>query len=133
MENEGEVKINFWDMGGDPVYFEVRNEFYLDTHGVFLTFDVSNRISFENLKVWMKELKQFSNSSPPIIICGNKCDNIRTVSREEGEIEAQEFGAKYAFTYFRYYETSAVDGSGIQEMFLELFKEALEFSKSSEK
>jgi len=28
------VKINFWDVAGDPVYFEVRNEFYRETHGV---------------------------------------------------------------------------------------------------
>jgi len=28
------VKINFWDVAGDPLYFEVRNEFYRDTHGV---------------------------------------------------------------------------------------------------
>ena len=28
------VKINFWDVAGDPSYYEVRNEFYRDTHGV---------------------------------------------------------------------------------------------------
>jgi GTPase SAR1 family protein len=28
------VKVNFWDVAGDPVYYEVRNEFYKDTQGV---------------------------------------------------------------------------------------------------
>ncbi|KAG5457357.1 MAG: hypothetical protein BJ554DRAFT_2653 [Olpidium bornovanus] len=29
-----ESKINFWDVAGDGVYYEVRNEFYKDTQGV---------------------------------------------------------------------------------------------------
>ena len=32
------VKVNFWDIGGDPVYFDIRNEFYKDTHGVNLAY-----------------------------------------------------------------------------------------------
>lgn len=26
------VKINFWDVGGDAIYFDIRNEFYKDIH-----------------------------------------------------------------------------------------------------
>lgn len=30
--------MNFWDVAGDAVYFEIRNEFYKDTNGVGLVF-----------------------------------------------------------------------------------------------
>lgn len=29
-----EVRVNFWDLSGQPEFFEVRNEFYKDTQGV---------------------------------------------------------------------------------------------------
>lgn len=32
------VKVNFWDVAGADVYYDVRNEFYKDTHGVNHTF-----------------------------------------------------------------------------------------------
>lgn len=28
------VKVNFWDLSGDPEFLEVRNEFYSDAQGV---------------------------------------------------------------------------------------------------
>lgn len=28
------VRINFWDIGGDEAFFDIRNEFYKDTDGV---------------------------------------------------------------------------------------------------
>lgn len=31
-----EVRVNFWDLSGNPEFFEIRNEFYKDTHGVCL-------------------------------------------------------------------------------------------------
>lgn len=28
------VKVNFWDLSGQPEFFEIRNEFYKNTQGV---------------------------------------------------------------------------------------------------
>ena len=30
------VKVNFWDLSGQPEFFEIRNEFYKSTQGVRL-------------------------------------------------------------------------------------------------
>ena len=35
-----EVKLNIFDMSGHPIFHEVRNEFYKDTQGAILVFDV---------------------------------------------------------------------------------------------
>lgn len=49
-----EVKVNFWDLSGHPEFFDVRNEFYKDTQGALLCFDVCNKRSFDALDKWVK-------------------------------------------------------------------------------
>ena len=39
---------------GNPLFYDVRNEFYRDAHGILLVFDVSDRSSFESLTRWPK-------------------------------------------------------------------------------
>uniref|UniRef100_A0A5K4FAV4 Rab family GTPase n=1 Tax=Schistosoma mansoni TaxID=6183 RepID=A0A5K4FAV4_SCHMA len=76
VENK-ELRVNIFDMSGNPSFYDIRNEFYKDTNGVILTFDVTNRKTFENLIRWVRELhfesgEADSVSSPVIIVCGNK-------------------------------------------------------------
>lgn len=41
-----EVRVNFWDLSGHAEFFQVRNEFYRETQGALLVFDVTSRRSF---------------------------------------------------------------------------------------
>eukprot|EP00842_Homolaphlyctis_polyrhiza_P002401 jgi/Hompol1/3161/HPOL_006375-RA len=113
-----EIKVNFWDVGGDAVYFDVRNEFYKDTHGVMLVMDVSTHSSLEHIEKWIAELKGYANSNVVLFLVANKIDIIpRMVSTVEGEAMAQNIGAKY-------FETSAATGEGVADMFDRLFMSA---------
>ncbi|KAJ3077164.1 DnaJ sub C member 27 [Podochytrium sp. JEL0797] len=120
LENETEVKVNFWDVAGDPVYFEVRNEFYKDTHGAILLYDTTSRKSFEALEKWVDELMTFYTNEVVIFLVANKVDlSPRIVSTKEGK----NYADKMEFTYF---ETSALTGEGVQQMFDGLFAKVLE-------
>ena len=44
------VKVNFWDLSGQPEFFEVRNEFYKDTQGAILVYDCTSRASFKAVR-----------------------------------------------------------------------------------
>ena len=44
-----EVSIHIFDTSGSPIFAEVRNEFYRDTHGIVLAFDVCRRDTFDAL------------------------------------------------------------------------------------
>ena len=55
-----EAKVNFWDLAGAPEFFDVRNEFYKDTQGAILVFDVTKKLSFDALGAWVKELTKFA-------------------------------------------------------------------------
>lgn len=109
------VRVNFWDLSGHPEFFEVRNEFYKDTQGGLLIFDVSSRKSFESLENWLRESAQFGGNKFPCIVCGNKVDKKRVITEEE----AARWAAHKGFAYF---ETSAKTGENIEDALNALFK-----------
>ncbi|KXS21989.1 RJL family GTPase [Gonapodya prolifera JEL478] len=112
-----ELKVSFWDSAGDPAYFEIRSEFYKDTQGVLLVFDVSQRKSFESLDRWLQELKNLSGTDAVLIVVGNKIDSAqRTVPTTEIASYCAKIGK-------RFFETSASSGQGIQDLFDQMFSE----------
>ncbi|XP_033618991.1 dnaJ homolog subfamily C member 27 isoform X2 [Fukomys damarensis] len=104
-------------MAGHPFFYEVRNEFYKDTQGVILVYDVGQKESFDALDAWLAEMKQelgphANMDSVIFVVCANKidCTKHRCVSESEGRLWAESKG-------FLYFETSAQTGEGINEMF----------------
>lgn len=115
-----EVKVNIFDMAGHPIFYEVRNEFYKDTQGAILVFDVNDRTSFESLDHWLLEMQtemgnQTEHDNVVICVCANKIDRKRMVDEHEARLWADSKG-------FLYFETSALTGEGVNEMFQALFE-----------
>ncbi|GAB1598072.1 dnaJ homolog subfamily C member 27-like [Argonauta hians] len=106
-----DVRLNIFDMAGHPMFYEVRNEFYRDTQGALLVFDLSRRCTFESLDQWLVEMNEMTNCNNMVVcVCGNKVDKRRVVDELEGRLWADSHG-------FHYFETSALTGEGILEMF----------------
>lgn len=118
--DQTELRVNFWDLSGDEHYLDVRNEFYKDSQGVILVYDVNLRETFDRLQKWLEEGKKYQLPNHiPIIVVGNKSDvNQRQVSYKEGENFALEKG-------YSFYETSSLTGDYVNEMFEHLFSEVL--------
>ena len=116
-----QVKVNFWDLSGHPEFFEVRNEFYKDTQGAMLVYDISSRKSFEALNMWVKEAAKFAGGTTGItfVLCGNKNDKKRVVPEAEGRAWADQHE-------MRFFETSAKSGENVNEMFEYLFTAVVE-------
>ncbi|KAI8899531.1 P-loop containing nucleoside triphosphate hydrolase protein [Globomyces pollinis-pini] len=115
-----DVKVNFWDTAGDDVYFDIRNEFYKDTHGVILVYDISDISTYASLKRWIEEFKQYCTTDVILYVLGNKSDleEKREVTFEQGEQMADMCKA-------RFFEVSALNGTNVDDMFSELFYETL--------
>ncbi|ORX63981.1 P-loop containing nucleoside triphosphate hydrolase protein [Anaeromyces robustus] len=122
-----EIKINFWDVAGDPLYYEVRNEFYKDTHGIMLVFDLSVRKTFEDLIQWLAEINRFIRKKEIVVhLIGNKSDKEpRLVSYEE----AVKFAMK---NNFKYTEISSKDIDGVCNLFQELFIDVINSYKNQD-
>lgn len=118
------VRVNFWDLSGHPEFFEIRNEFYKDAQGVLLVFDVSLRESFDELEAWLAEATKYgiTLSETPVVVCANKVDKRRVVTEEEGRQFASTRG-------LHYFETSAMSGANVTEVFMDVFTAAVRRAK----
>ena len=119
------VRVNFWDLSGHPEFFEIRNEFYKEAQGIVLVYDVSSRDSFDDLDDWILEATKFgvSINDIPVVLCANKVDKRRMVTEDEGRQYASTKG-------MRYFETSAMSGANVSEMFQDLFTLAVRKAKA---
>lgn len=111
--NDEKIKVNIWDTAGQERYQGLSKSFYKRGNGIILTYDVTNRESFNHLKKWIDSIMTFKNENARIIIVGNKIDLVRQVNKED----AVELAKKYKYKYF---ETSAKTSKGVNECFLYL-------------
>ncbi|XP_044165496.1 dnaJ homolog subfamily C member 27-like isoform X2 [Acropora millepora] len=113
--NKPAIRIKVISMGNAETE-KVRNEFYKDTQGAMLVYDVGNRESFEVLDSWLEEISKDIGSASDLqgvvfAVCANKGDcGKRIVEEAEGHRWANSHG-------FSYFETSAQTGEGINDMF----------------
>ena len=79
---------------------------------MILTYDITERSSFNALGKWLSDIKDNVIEGTFIILCGNKIDlnNKRVIPKEEGEKFAKENNISFA-------ETSATTGQGIEILF----------------
>lgn len=115
-----DLKINFWDVAGDPQFYEVRNEFYKDTLGAILVYDTTAGKTFDVLDKWVEELRKLGGNDVVIVLVGNKTDlSPRIITEEDGRVYAEKKG-------FAFYETSALTSKNVKEMFDSLFRAVIE-------
>lgn len=68
-------QFNLWDLSGDPIYSEVRNEFFKESQVLLLMYDITKKRSFENLNNWMGEVSRADGGATlPVYVIGLKSD-----------------------------------------------------------
>jgi GTPase SAR1 family protein len=79
-----------------------------------MVYDITDRKSFENLDVWLKDVKEFGEKNTGIILAGNKVDlaDARAVSTDEGKNFSQKLDKDAAFL-----ETSAKNADNVEQAF----------------
>lgn len=83
IENKN-YKLWVWDTAGQEKYRSIIKNYYRDSHGVLLMYDISDYKSFKSLDYYMKSLELIRDET---IICliGNKTDrDDRKISTMEG-------------------------------------------------
>ncbi len=111
-------KLKIWDTAGQERFKSQCLIPLKSSLGVMLVYDVTKKKTFEDVKDWIDLISEnitSNNNNFTIILVGNKTDleDDRKISYEEGEKLAKDY--KYSF-----YETSALNGSNVEEAFMDL-------------
>ena len=109
------IKLQIWDTCGQELYRSLITNFYRNASLAIMVYAINNKDSFDNIDVWLKELKIHSNPDSKVFLIGNKIDleNERKVNREQGE----EYSNQNNFSLFM--ESSAKTGFNAQKIFIE--------------
>ena len=114
------VKLKIWDTAGQERYHNITNQMYKGADGIILVYSVIDESSFQKITELLEQItSNITDDEISIILLGNKCDlEGRAITKEQGKEKADSLNIKY-------YETSALDGRGINEAFEELAKEIM--------
>ena len=89
-DDSRKVKLQLWDASGQERFRQIVISHYKDSDIMVIVYDISDRESFNNLEMWLQEIKKpglVEFESVGFIILGNKSDldNKRQVSITEGQ------------------------------------------------
>lgn len=93
------VKIDLWDTPGQVRFRNVSKTYFNKADGFFLIYDVTDRKSFTDIKMWIDTIKDSVDSTKQykIFLLGNKIDlnDQRKVTKEEGLQTAETYNCEY--------------------------------------
>nr|KAJ0213345.1 hypothetical protein LSAT_V11C400177250 [Lactuca sativa] len=107
------IKAQIWDTAGQEKYRAITSAYYRGAVGALIVYDISRKITFENVEKWLKEVRDHKDQNMVIVLLGNKADqtNLREVQRED----AKAFAERENINLFM--ETSALDKSCVDNAF----------------
>jgi small GTP-binding protein len=132
------IKLQIWDTGefstppllspphlppsslaGQERFRTITVSYFKGAHAIMLVYDITDRDTFENIRNWISEIKEYADSKVNILLIGNKCDMEadRKVSFEEGQALANSIG-----THF--YEVSAKNNIRVAEAYEDVARTA---------
>ena len=117
------IKLKIWDTSGQERFRNMTNQYYKGADGIVLVYDLTNRKTMEKIKDWMNQIQLNTTlSEVSLVLVGNKNDLNRVISNEESTNLSQELGIKS-------FETSALTGDGINDIFQYLTMEIINKKK----
>ena len=140
IDDNVKIVAQIWDFAGQERFREFMKKMFRGTRGGILVFDLSNRMTLDDLEsFWIPQIQEIagvkfsSESEIPFILVGNKKDLIDTkdtlaLSNAPTREEIKRVIDKYGFEYF---ETSAKNGTNIGEVFERLIKRVYTLCKEA--
>ena len=110
------LMLDIWDTAGQEKYKSLTKFFYKDAAMVILVYDITRKVSFDNLKnFWYKEIQTYGEKNIVLAIAGNKSDlyDDEAIPEKEAREFAKSIDAVFALT-------SAQNNSGINKLFQDI-------------
>ena len=112
--NDRNIRIQMWDTAGQEAYRSITRSYYKNSTCVFIVYDITDKKTFDDVDIWLRDCREICFKNVLIYLIGNKSDleDIRQVTYEEGKNYADENNLVF-------YETSALNGNNIEEIFIQ--------------
>ena len=126
------VKLQIWDTCGQELYRSLIKNFYRNSSLAIIVYSVDSQDSFNDIEMWLRELRTNSSPDVKVILVGNKIDleSQRKISKEEGQALADKNKMD------KFVETSAKTGFNTQDIFIHisylLYKDYLKYKNDNE-
>ncbi|GAB5367114.1 hypothetical protein AAMO2058_001201500 [Amorphochlora amoebiformis] len=112
------IKAQIWDTAGQERYRAITSAYYRGAVGALLVYDISKRVTFENVGRWLGELRDHADQNIVIMLVGNKKD-----LRHSREVQTDEAKAFCKENNLFFIETSALSDSYVTQAFETILKE----------
>ena len=99
------VNVQLWDTAGQERFNSITRSYYKSGQAIMIAFDLSSRISFDNVTKWYSAVT-LTNPNCPKILIGTKCDLVRQIKQEEIDELCKELKIDYI-------ETSSKNNIGV--------------------
>ena len=112
------IKLQIWDTCGQETYRSLITNFFRSASLAIVVYAINSKESFENIEMWMRELRIHSSPDVKLFLIGNKVDleNERKITKEQGENFAKINKLKL------FIESSAKTGFNAQKIFIKAAK-----------
>jgi Ras-related protein Rab-8A len=113
-----EIRLQIWDTAGQEKYRALAQNYYKNAMGVLLVFDLTEASTFENVRNWIRQIKNHAGENICKILVANKCDMTeeRQVQKDEIKELAQDIGMEC-------FEVSAKSGENVESVFMHMSKD----------
>ena len=89
--DEKVIKLQIWDTCCQELYRSLITNFYRNSSLAIIVYAINSKDSFEDIEMWLRELRTHSNPDAKVFLIGNKLDleNERKITKEQGETFAK--------------------------------------------
>ena len=112
IKNNTTINLQIWDTAGQERYRSLSKSFMKDADGIFFVYDITNKNTFDHIKIWLEETNNTNNQFKKMIL-GNKKD----LSETDRKVSTEKLNKFYNTTNIIGMEVSARTGENVKEAF----------------
>ena len=125
--NGEDIRLKIWDTAGQEKFRSIQKQYYRNSDGILLVFDVTKFDTFNVLEEWINSIKNQTSNDIIVVLVGNKIDlNNKVISDDDIKNFAND-------NKFKYFLTSAATGKNINEVFDYIVKEIYNIKSKKKK
>jgi len=112
------IKLQIWDTAGQERFRTITSSYYRGAHGIIVVYDVTDQVSFNNVRQWLQEIDRYACENVNKLLVGNKCD--LTTKKVVDFNTAKEFADGLGIPFM---ETSAKNSTNVETAFITMAEE----------